>query len=45
MSFNILSTPEFEKEIKKLSKKYPSMKKDFAFFMESLESNHYRELH
>ena len=27
----------FEKEIKKLAKKYPSLKKDFSLFLESLQ--------
>lgn len=30
MSFSILPTPEFDREAKKLSKKYPSLKKDLA---------------
>jgi mRNA-degrading endonuclease RelE of RelBE toxin-antitoxin system len=38
MSFSIVYTPEFEKEIKRLSKKYPSFKKDFSSFLESLQA-------
>lgn len=30
MSFSIIPTPPFEKELKKLAKKYPFIKKDFA---------------
>jgi mRNA-degrading endonuclease RelE of RelBE toxin-antitoxin system len=30
MSFEIIVTPPFEKELKQLSKKYPSIKKDIA---------------
>ncbi len=30
MSFNIIPTPPFERELKQLSKKYPSIKKDIA---------------
>lgn len=30
MSFSILTTPPFEKELKQLAKKYPSVKKDIA---------------
>ena len=30
MSFNIIPTPPFEKELKQLAKKYPSIKKDIA---------------
>lgn len=30
MSFNIVTTPPFEKELKQLAKKYPSVKKDVA---------------
>ena len=30
MSFNIIPTPPFVKELKHLAKKYPSIKKDFA---------------
>jgi mRNA-degrading endonuclease RelE of RelBE toxin-antitoxin system len=30
MSFNIIPTPPFERELKQLSRKYPSIKKDIA---------------
>lgn len=30
MSFSIVSTPPFEKELKQLAKKYPSVKKDIT---------------
>jgi mRNA-degrading endonuclease RelE of RelBE toxin-antitoxin system len=30
MSFNIIPTPPFERELKQLAKKYPSIKKDIA---------------
>ena len=30
MSFNIVTTPPFEKELKQLEKKYPSVKKDIV---------------
>jgi mRNA-degrading endonuclease RelE of RelBE toxin-antitoxin system len=30
MSFNILTTPPFEKELKQLAKKYPSIKKNIV---------------
>lgn len=30
MSFNIIPTPPFEKELKQLAKKYPSIKRDIA---------------
>ncbi|MEO6638331.1 MAG: type II toxin-antitoxin system RelE/ParE family toxin [Ginsengibacter sp.] len=39
MSFKILTTLEFEKEIKKLAKKYPSLKKDYFLFLNSLKQN------
>lgn len=39
MSFRIFATSEFEKEIKKLAKKYPSLKKDYSFLLESLHQN------
>ena len=37
MSFNIIPTPPFEKEIKQLTKKYPSIKKDIAELAAQLE--------
>jgi len=37
MSFNIYTTDFFDKELKKLSKKYPSVKNDFKALVDSLK--------
>jgi len=37
MSYNIISIPHFDKELKRLSKKYLSIKKDVASLMIELE--------
>ena len=39
MSFSIKTISDFEKEIKSLSKKYPSIKSDFGVLLQSLEEN------
>lgn len=39
MSYKIIPTTEFEKELKKLIKKYPSLKDDFRILVQSLEIN------
>lgn len=39
MSYNVAAIPNFRKEIKKLAKKYPSIKSDFAILIESLAVN------
>lgn len=39
MSFRIVSTNDFERDLKKISKKYRLFKNDFKNFIESLESN------
>lgn len=39
MSFKIVPTPPFEKELKNLAKKYPSLKKDVSIFFKSLVKN------
>ena len=39
MNYKILFTPEFEKEIKRLSAKYPSIKIDFNHFLKELGLN------
>jgi len=38
MSYSIIAVPKFEKELKKLAKKYPSLKVEFATLIESLET-------
>jgi mRNA-degrading endonuclease RelE of RelBE toxin-antitoxin system len=37
MSFNVYTTDFFDKELKKLSKKYPSLKDDFKTLVNSLK--------
>ena len=39
MSFNVLAIPSFERQLKRLSKKYPSLKQEFFELIESLEKN------
>lgn len=39
MIYSIIAVPKFKSALKKLLKKYPSLKNDFLIFIESLESN------
>ncbi|MEZ4901732.1 MAG: type II toxin-antitoxin system RelE/ParE family toxin [Spirosomataceae bacterium] len=39
MNFKILFTTDFERELKRLNRKYPSLRSDFAHFLESLQQN------
>lgn len=39
MSYSVKTIPQFEKSIKKLSKKYPSLKDEFIRMVKSLEEN------
>ncbi len=39
MSFKIVPTPPFERELKRLAKKYPTIKKDISALVDELESN------
>jgi len=39
MTYKVKAIPEFEKELKKLLKKYPSLKDEFLTLVESLETN------
>lgn len=39
MTYNIIAVPTFRKELKKLSKKYPSLKSDLAALFETLQVN------
>ena len=37
MSYDILTIPPFDRQLKRLLKKYPSLKKDFNDFLDELE--------
>ncbi len=39
MSYKIIAVPNFRRELKKLAKKYPSLKTDFALLLNSLEQD------
>ena len=39
MNYKIVNTLEFQKEIKRLSKKYPSLRNDFEIFLNQLSKN------
>ena len=39
MSYNIEVIPKFEKELKHLSKKYPSLRQEFISLVQSLKEN------
>lgn len=39
MSYNILTIPPFDKQLKRLVKKFPSLKKEYAELIESLEND------
>lgn len=39
MNYNVVTYRKFEKELKRLSKRYKSLKKDYADFLDNLESN------
>ena len=38
MNYSVLSIPPFDNQLKRLAKKYPSLKQDFANLLESLET-------
>lgn len=39
MSYNVSAIPNFKRELKKLAKKFPSLKDDFARLIKSLEED------
>jgi len=39
MNYNVIATVRFEKEIKKLIKKYPSLKNEYSLLIELLQRN------
>lgn len=39
MSYNVLPIPPFDRQLKRLCKKYPSLKEEFLDLVESLEMN------
>ena len=38
MSYNILAIPPFDRQLKRLAKKYPSLKNEFSKLLEKLEA-------
>jgi mRNA-degrading endonuclease RelE of RelBE toxin-antitoxin system len=38
MNYNVIATPHFKRELKRLSKKYSSLKKEFAALITGLET-------
>ncbi|HZJ36528.1 MAG TPA: hypothetical protein VFD29_07885 [Gillisia sp.] len=38
MSYNILSIPPFDRQLKRLAKKYPSLKSDFSASLDTLQT-------
>ena len=39
MSYNVLTIPPFDRQLKRLAKKYPSLKIEYAELLEILENN------
>jgi mRNA-degrading endonuclease RelE of RelBE toxin-antitoxin system len=39
MSYNVVLIPPFDRQLKRLSKKYPSLKQEYFELIESLEEN------
>ena len=39
MNYNVLSIPPFDRQLKRLSKKFPSLKNEYAKLVEDLENN------
>jgi mRNA-degrading endonuclease RelE of RelBE toxin-antitoxin system len=39
MNYNVIATPRFKRDIKKLAKKYPSLKNEYATLINDLEKN------
>ena len=39
MNYDVIAIPNFKREIKKLAKKFPSLKADFAQLTETLQQN------
>ena len=39
MKYNVLTIPPFDKQLKRLIKKYPSLKAEYANLIENLENN------
>lgn len=39
MNYNVLSLPPFDRQLKRLSKKYPSLKQEYFQLIELLEEN------
>lgn len=38
MKYNVITIPPFDRQLKRLAKKFPSLKSEYAFLIESLEN-------
>jgi mRNA-degrading endonuclease RelE of RelBE toxin-antitoxin system len=38
MKYNVITIPPFDRQLKRLAKKFPSLKAEYAFLIESLEN-------
>ena len=45
MKYKVLAIPPFDKQLKRLSKKYPSLKKEYTELIQNLESNPHQGKH
>ncbi|MHB1686344.1 MAG: hypothetical protein ACYCVH_03090 [Ignavibacteriaceae bacterium] len=39
MNYNVLSIPPFDRQLKRLAKKFPSLKAEYTKFVEDMENN------
>jgi mRNA-degrading endonuclease RelE of RelBE toxin-antitoxin system len=39
MNYSVISIPPFDKQLKRLTKKYPSLKKEYSYLLDGLEQD------
>ena len=45
MSYSIFTISPFDKQLKRLAKKFPSLKMEYAYFIEQLKNNPFQGIH